>query len=278
MQVYPGTKDCFNFRFVVRFNFSKSIFDDCFKGITSIVDVPINTTRVSITQVSSVEDRYYLAVKHINGSYILNGLHSLQLYNIKMSIGNARLIYSGSNALNESILITGRLKVPLEIQVISIYQSGAPSTVVHWDYYVPFDEKDLVRQYGLQSLEHHCDRPCQGFQQVEKCIINEREYDLIYCTMLKIPLTYIQESCNNHCTLSWTVKYQQSCSTRCGDGYKRVLYECTKTDSNMQSIDEDICKKYVGDKPKDILPCIGDCTGTGWVYGNWSEVHIYFLN
>jgi hypothetical protein len=42
----------------------------------------------------------------------------------------------------------------------------------------------------------------------------------------------------------------------------------------MESIDEDICRKYVGEKPKDIVPCIGDCTGIGWVYGNWSEVCI----
>jgi hypothetical protein len=29
-------------------------------GITNIVDIPINTTRVSVTQISSGNDRYYL--------------------------------------------------------------------------------------------------------------------------------------------------------------------------------------------------------------------------
>jgi hypothetical protein len=29
-------------------------------GITNIVDIPINTTRVNVTQVSSGNDRYYL--------------------------------------------------------------------------------------------------------------------------------------------------------------------------------------------------------------------------
>jgi len=166
--------------------------------------------------------------------------------------------------------------MPLEIQVISIYQSDSPTTEVHWEYYTSFDEDDFVRQYEYKSLDYHCNRPCQGFKQVKKCMIYEKEYDSIYCLIFKLPFEYKTERCNDHCVLSWTTRYQQTCSVRCGDGYKRVLYECTKSSSSMESIDEDICRKYVGEKPKDIVPCIGDCTGIGWVYGNWSEVCILF--
>ncbi|CAF4844440.1 unnamed protein product [Rotaria sp. Silwood1] len=242
-------------------------------GITDIITIPINTTHVSITQISSKKDLYYLAVKYINGTYILNDLHSLQLYNIKIRIGSARLIYSGSNSINESILIIGRLKVPLEIQIISISQSDLSTTIVHWEYYIPLDEKNFIQQYGDYSLDYYCDRPCQGFKQIKKCMIYEKEYDLIYCLIFKIPFEYIKEQCNNDCILRWTIKYEQTCSTRCGDGYKRVLYECTKTSLSIESIDEDICRKYIGEKPKDIISCIGDCTGTGWVYGNWSNCY-----
>lgn len=84
--------------------------------------------------------------------------------------------------------------------------------------------------------------------------------------------------------LSWSTRHQQACSTRCGDGYKRVIYECTKysyTERSMEPMDEDICRRYVGERPKDVVSCIGDCTGTGWVYGNWDEVNLqsffYFL-
>ncbi|CAF4988350.1 unnamed protein product, partial [Rotaria sp. Silwood1] len=242
-------------------------------GITDIITIPINTTHVSITQISSKKDLYYLAVKYINGTYILNDLHSLQLYNIKIRIGSARLIYSGSNSINESILIIGRLKVPLEIQIISISQSDLSTTIVHWEYYIPLDEKNFIQQYGDYSLDYYCDRPCQGFKQIKKCMIYEKEYDLIYCLIFKIPFEYIKEQCNNDCILRWTIKYEQTCSTRCGDGYKRVLYECTKTSLSIESIDEDICRKYIGEKPKDIISCIGDCTDTGWVYGNWSNCY-----
>ncbi len=58
-----------------------------------------------------------------------------------------------------------------------------------------------------------------------------------------------------------------------------MIYECTKTsytERTMEPMDEDICRKYVGEKPKDVVSCVGDCTGTGWVYGNWDEVK-YFL-
>jgi hypothetical protein len=58
-------------------------------------------------------------------------MHSLQLYNVKIRIGGATLSYTGSDSDNETVLITGRLKVPLEIQVISIYQAGAPATLVN---------------------------------------------------------------------------------------------------------------------------------------------------
>jgi hypothetical protein len=37
-------------------------------------------------------------------------------------------------------------------------------------------------------------------------------------------------------------------------------------------MDEHVCRQHVGEKPKDIVSCVGDCTGTGWVYGNWGEV------
>jgi hypothetical protein len=233
-----------------------------FKGITNIVNIPLNTTRVHLTQYSSKKDRYYLAVKYINGSYILNGLHSLQLYNSKIRIGSATLFYSGSDSNNESILITGRLRIPLEIQVISIYQTDLLPTEVYWEYYIEND---------------HCDRPCQGFKQVKKCILYDREYDLNYCLIFKISFKYKQERCNTHCILTWTKKYQQSCSTRCSDGYKYVMYECTKISSRKETIDEDVCRKYIGEKSKDFLPCVGDCAGIGWVYGNWSEVCIEYL-
>ncbi len=42
-------------------------------------------------------------------------------------------------------------------------------------------------------------------------------------------------------------------------------------------MDEDICRKHVGEKPKDVVSCVGDCTGTGWVYGNWDEVKLFLF-
>ncbi|CAF1629492.1 unnamed protein product, partial [Adineta ricciae] len=113
-------------------------------------------------------------------------------------------------------------------------------------------------------------------KQVQKCIIHGKEYDSSYCIAYKIQYTYEKESCNNDCLLSWNTRYQQACSTRCSDGYKRVIYECTKTsllDRTMESLDENVCRRYVGEKPADVVSCVGDCTGTGWVYGSWGECH-----
>jgi hypothetical protein len=253
---------CNKIKFIYLFFFFKY-----FKGITNLVTIPLNTTRFSITQISTEKDQYYLAVKYSNGTYILNGLNNLQLYNIKIRIGSSTLFYSGFESSNESILITGRLKFPLDIQLISMYQSGLLSTKVYWEYYTSLNENDLV-----QSLDEYCNRPCQGLKQIKKCRIYEKEYDLIYCSIFKISFEYKNETCNNHCVLNWTMKYQQTCSTRCGNGYKYVLYQCTKISSSMEIIDEDICRKYVGEKPKNIVSCIGDCTGTGWAYGDWDEV------
>jgi len=271
-------------------------------GINRIVDIPINATRVSVTQISAGNDRYYLAVQHANGTYILNGMHSLQLYNVKLRIGGAILSYTGSDSGNETVLITGRLKVPLEIQVISIYQSGAPPTQVVWEYYSPLDEEALARQRGDQSSDYYCDRPCQGTRQFRKCFIHGRESDARLCTAYNIPFVFEKEPCNTDCFLrydtkktqrvrfelllcdfvfSWTTRHQQACSTRCGDGLKRVIYECTKTSTNGQAMEpmtEDVCRRDVGEKPKDVVPCVGDCTGTGWVYGNWDEVKSICLN
>jgi hypothetical protein len=129
-------------------------------------------------------------------------MHSLQLYNVKIRIGDATLYYTGSDSGNETVSLVGRLNVQLEIQVISIYQAGAPPTLVNWFYYAPLDEEDLARrQHGDQSLDYHCDRPCQGFKQIRKCITHGRELDLSYCSTYKIPITYEKERCNNDCVL-----------------------------------------------------------------------------
>jgi hypothetical protein len=128
-------------------------------------------------------------------------MHSLQLYNVKIRIGGATLSYTGSDSGNETVVITGRLKVPLEIQVISIYQAGAPATLVNWEYYSPLDEDDLARQHGDQSSDYRCDRPCQGFKQVRKCLIHGREYDLKTCLTYKMSYTYEKERCNDDCVL-----------------------------------------------------------------------------
>lgn len=46
----------------------------------------------------------------------------------------------------------------------------------------------------------------------------------------------------------------------------------------MEPMPEDVCRRDVGEKPKDVVPCVGDCTGTGWVYRNWDEVTLNFVN
>jgi len=144
---------------------------------------------------------FNLAVKHVNGTYILNGIHSLQLYNVKIRIGGAKLSYTGSDSGNETVSITGLLKVPLEIQVISLYINRAPTTLVNWEYYSPLDDNGLALQQGDESSDYHCDRPCQGFKQVRKCVIHGREYDLIYCSTYKIAYKYEKERCNDDCVL-----------------------------------------------------------------------------
>ncbi|CAF1329188.1 unnamed protein product, partial [Didymodactylos carnosus] len=214
-------------------------FEGCVK--VCIVDVPVNATRVIVTQISDTNDLYYL------------------------------------DSGNETIQIYGRLRVPLEIQVLSIHVAGAPPTYVQWEYYTPMKDPPLINgenfeQGGQFGSEHHCDRPCQ----VNKCIINGGTYDPSYCSMYQIAFTTQKESCNNDCILSWTAKHQHPCSTRCGDGYKRVIYECAKSsfsERTLEVLDETVCNQYVGTKPTDIVPCSGDCSGTGWVYSNWRECH-----
>lgn len=220
--------------------------------------IPFNTTHVSITQISREKnDRYYLAIKYSNGTYLLNSLHDLQSYQMKIRFDSSTLFYTGFESdNNESILITGRLKFSLDIEIISMYELETSSTEVYWEYYIPLDE------------DEDCNRPCQGLKRIKKC--------RIYCMMFKKSFDYENERCNDHCILNWTKKDEGICSTQCGNGYKRVLYQCTKTGVNTEIIDEEICRKYVGEKPENNVPCVADCTGTGWVYGEWSEVSSFF--
>jgi len=73
---------------------------------------------------------------------------------------------------------------------------------------------------------------------------------------------------NDRNLFKWRMKKQGICSTRCGQGYRYVDYECL---SMNEIVDEKICRKYFGKKPKRIVSCEGDCRGIGWVYGAWSE-------
>ena len=233
------------------------------KGIIHIVQIPSHTTRVRIAQISSRKDRSYLAVKYLNGTYLLNSLHYLQLHPIKIRLQNSTLSYTGIESSDETISISGRLTLPIDVEIISVNPSETISTEVYWEYYAPINE----------SIDD-CSRPCQGLKSVKRCRIYGREHDLVYCLMFHIPFEYDNERCNDHCVLNWIpVNHQQtSCSTRCGDGYKHAFYQCTKQGLNVEIVDEEICRKYLGEKPQSIVPCMGDCTGTGWMYGKWSEV------
>ena len=137
----------------------------------------------------------------MNGTYVLNGMHNLQLHNVTIRIGEASLTYTGSDSSNETVSISGRLKFPLNIQVISFYQGGAPATLVDWEYYSPFDEVNLEGHHGKELYNSHCDRPCQGYKQVPKCLIDRKERDLSSCSTNKIPLIYEKERCNGDCVL-----------------------------------------------------------------------------
>lgn len=180
---------------------------------------------------------------------------------MKVRLYNCTFSYTGMESSNETISMIGRLTLPIDIQIISLDPSETISTEVDWEYYVPKND---------QSKE--CSRPCQGVQTIKRCRINGKEYDLNYCLMYNIPFEYSQQRCNTHCLLNWTRTDQQSCSTRCGDGFKHMLYQCTKIDVRVEVMDEEICRRYLGDRPKEIQPCIGNCTGMGWMYGKWSEV------
>jgi hypothetical protein len=77
----------------------------------------------------------------------------------------------------------------------------------------------------------------------------------------------------------WRVFSKEECPVRCGQGMRRQLVHCVKQTGYSQAeiIRDKDCRKFLGAKPDEYVPCTGRCLPTYWSYTKWSDVSIFLL-
>ena len=80
-----------------------------------------------------------------------------------------------------------------------------------------------------------------------------------------------------HCR--WRVFSKEECPVRCGKGMRRQLVHCIKQTgfSQAEIVKDHHCRKTLGAKPDEHVPCSGKCLPTYWSYTKWSQVLIFLL-
>ena len=77
----------------------------------------------------------------------------------------------------------------------------------------------------------------------------------------------------------WRVFSKEECPVRCGVGMRRQLVHCIKQTGYSQAeiIRDRECRRYLGAKPDEYVPCTGKCLPTYWSYTEWSKVRQFSL-
>ncbi|XP_069745131.1 A disintegrin and metalloproteinase with thrombospondin motifs 1 [Narcine bancroftii] len=159
-------------------------------GYQEVVTIPAGATNIDIKQRSlrgARHDGNYLALKKLDGTYILNGDYTLSTLEQDISYHGTNLRYTGSSVSLERIRTFGALKEPLVVEVLSVGDSMRPR--IKFTFFV----KKSVQQLPSKS--------------------NPR----------KLPFNAIKETV----TSEWVIGEWGECTKTCGLGFQRRLVECT---------------------------------------------------
>lgn len=188
----------------------------CRYGYNDIVTIPAGATNIDIKQRSHRglrHDGNYLALKTLEGKYLLNGDFAISAMEQDILIKGTILKYSGSMTTLERLQSFRQLPEPLTVQLLTIASEAFPPKV-KYTFFIPKDVP-FSKQKGKEKKSVNVIRP-----------------------ML---------------TSQWVLGDWSECSKTCGSGWQRRTVDCrdvegqTSSACNRSLKPEDI--KPCGDTP-----------------------------
>ncbi|XP_038657337.1 A disintegrin and metalloproteinase with thrombospondin motifs 1 [Scyliorhinus canicula] len=239
-------------------------------GYQEVVTIPAGATNIDIKQRSLRGIRHdgnYLALKKVDGTYLLNGEYTLSTLEQDISYQGTILRYTGSSVSLERIRSFGALKEPLIVEVLTVGDSLRPR--IKFTFFVkknlphqltkhnPKKEsfnaiKETVNSEWVIGEWGECSKSCGlGWQRraVEctdiygrpgtDCVKELKPDDLRLCADIPCP--------------RWLLGEWSACSKTCGKGFRKRSLKCVMRDG--QVLPQESCN--MSKKPKHL---IGLCT------------------
>uniref|UniRef100_A0A5F7ZE35 A disintegrin and metalloproteinase with thrombospondin motifs 1 n=1 Tax=Macaca mulatta TaxID=9544 RepID=A0A5F7ZE35_MACMU len=208
-------------------------------GYHDIITIPTGATNIEVKQRNQRGSRNngsFLAIKAVDGTYILNGDYTLSTLEQDIMYKGVVLRYSGSSAALERIRSFSPLKEPLTIQVLTVGNALRPK--IKYTYFVKKKKESFnaIPTFSAWVIEEwgECSKSCElGWQRrlVECRDINGQPAS--ECAKEVKPAS--TRPCADHPCPQWQLGEWSSCSKTCGKGYKKRSLKCLSHDGGVLS-------------------------------------------
>ncbi|PVD24393.1 hypothetical protein C0Q70_14875 [Pomacea canaliculata] len=255
-------------------------FNNANYGYNHIITIPSGATEIDIRQHGHnylADDDNYLALQNTDKEFILNGEFMVRTEKWVINVKGGLLDYSGSEENVERINSTRMIGEPIDVYVLSVGKLHPPNIT----YAYTVSTGDTVRfVWSNMGLWRKCSHVCRGKRR--RKIVCVREDDNLIVSKkrckgkgLKKP-NRVEEPCNTECKLEWRVLNKGECSVRCGMGMRRQQAHCVKQTgfSQVEIVRDRECRRVLGAKPDNFVPCTGKCLPTFWSYTDWSQCSV----
>ncbi|KAM8871523.1 A disintegrin and metalloproteinase with thrombospondin motifs 1 [Synchiropus picturatus] len=235
-------------------------------GYQDVVTIPAGATHLDVKQRapgSSRHDSSYLAVRKLDGTYLLNGDYKLMTMETDIALKGALLRYSGSSATLERLRSFAPLPEPLTIQVLSVGE--APRPRVKYSYFAPrpftsSSGSNSGRRQSINAIREvggaewtlrewgPCSQTCGGgTQQREVVCLDSQGRPSKDCPEELRPLA--TRSCSSQACPTWLLGEWSQCSKTCDRGYRKRQLRCIGHDG--RTLSNESCDTK--DRPRPLL-------------------------
>ncbi|XP_074538921.1 thrombospondin type-1 domain-containing protein 4 [Halichoeres trimaculatus] len=249
---------------VVKGNFSRIFLR---VGYHKIAEIPEGARNITIQE--TIKSRNYLALRTQTGVSIINGNWVIDRPGLYTAVGT-QLIYQRPNEIRsrtgESITAPGPIAEDLHIYLI--YQQPGPS--IHYEYSVPLQNTlpthKPVTPTDIPPLVTKVTPSHTGEKVHQDASTNNGNKERPHPNQVPSDPSVAPEVCT---TYTWTKSGGSECSTTCGIGRRRILWECVEKDSRV-TVPADLCDLNLQPTHQEEECNTRPCPAY-WDVGEWSE-------
>ncbi|XP_026320556.1 thrombospondin type-1 domain-containing protein 4-like [Hyposmocoma kahamanoa] len=202
-------------------------------GYSYVTTVPRGACRINVSEIVSSEN--YIALKILNGSYIMNGEFAVSVPGAYDAAG-ARFIYSRKDHL-DSVFAVGPIHEPIDIMILYT----RPNPNIRYEYFTESVPGEVDPPVGPATRPHIPDivptiqaKHTSRHHSFDYAMVGVPKHD-----MTSLSKESSLEDDNNMGDnviggriFSWKIMSYTQCSRSCGGGFQVGKYRCVESDAN----------------------------------------------